>query len=709
MTKGEDNGFEKTDLEVGSLESIFRTAQKDFNDWSELDNKKISDFISKLPQKFFDLTDALIVARTRKLIEGEFGAMNFPRKQEPINEYLTPENFGDLKSFDDILKALRVNLTAYRPSEYITDLKIESVLENPQQREKFLVKMMYILLMKRLESSWYSFKGTVENILNHHINALQKVDLFIDKKVDTKIEDNLTEEEQDDLEETASETEGTDQDEAPITLGKKNPVPLSSITNIELFKKHLEADIKKLKVLQTNLTKFETDFNEGNAEDEKLNRLIHHIQEKQKKSSNKKVLIFTVFRDTAQYLYREMKKRGITNLSYVSGSLSETWDGYSGNKFEGILERFAPYTKLYNEKDWTDLYDTYSSDKYCDGNRWKVPYEVWLKLILEHDKKTQKKIENPIDVLIATDCLSEGQNLQDCDTVVNYDIHWNPVRLIQRMGRIDRLGSPNEVVKGINFWPAKNYEDYLRLKKRVEERMALMSVVGTELEDKITPEFEKLVFENPLLPKQAEKMLSQLQITWDDIETNEESLGLNDLSLEQFRQELFEFFKQDEEFFKKMPNGVFTGFKFKINKKWDSIPDSIVAVLGYPRKPDETPDHIYDEIHLLHQPIVDGEKAASLVLKNNQEILSLLRYHKMENRYVPQIIDKGDDAVLGKLSLSIGDWIKNQITPVAVNQIQSLFSGDTPPQKVSPEQKKLEDKFRRENFDLINWFIISNK
>ena len=267
-----------------------------------------------------------------------------------------------------------------------------------------------------------------------------------------------------------------------------------------------------------------------------------------------------------------MKKRGIENMAYVSGSLSETGDGYSGDKFEAILERFAPYTKLYNEKDWSDLYDTHLPDKFCEGNRWNVPYGKWLELVKEHDKKTQKKIEHPIDVLIATDCLSEGQNLQDADMVINYDIHWNPVRLIQRMGRIDRLGSPNKVVKGINFFPAKDYEDYLRLKKRVEERMALMSVVGTEIQDNLSPEFEKMVEENPLLPKQAEKMLSQLQITWDDIESNEETLGLNDLSLEQFRQELFEFFKQDEEFFKKMPNGVFTGFKFKINKKWDNIP-----------------------------------------------------------------------------------------------------------------------------------------
>ena len=284
MTKGEDDGFQNTDLEINSLESIFRTAQKDFNDWSELDNKKISDFISKLPQKFFDLTDALIVARTRKLIEGEFGAMNFPKKAVPVNEYITPENFGDLKSFDDILKALRVNLTAYRPSEYITDMVIESVLDNPKQREKFLVKMMYILLMKRLESSWFSFKGTVENILNHHTNALLKVEEFIEKKVDSTIVDNLTEEEQEDLDETSSETEVPDEDEAPITLGKKNPVPLSSITNIAQFKKHLVADIKKLNVLKANLDKFESDFNEGKVEDEKLNRLIKHIQEKQKSS-----------------------------------------------------------------------------------------------------------------------------------------------------------------------------------------------------------------------------------------------------------------------------------------------------------------------------------------------------------------------------------------------------------------------------------------
>lgn len=707
MTKGLDDGFKDTELEIESLENIFRTAQKDFSEWAGINDRKIADFIAKLPKKFEKLTDALIVARTRKLIEGEFGEMNFPKKEDPINEFVTPENIGNLKSFDEILNAVSVNLTAYRPADYIKDISPKSVLEDEKQRQKFLVKMMYILLIKRLESSWFSFKSTVENILNHHINALKKVEQFIQSKTDSAIEDVLTEEEKEEIDETAAEIDG--ETEEPITLGKKRPISLSAITLIDLFKKHLEADIKKLSELKANLDKYQADFNANKAQDEKLNKLIEHITNKQKKSDNKKVLVFTVFKDTAKFLYDELKKRGIPNVAFVSGSISETFDGYSGDKFEPILERFAPYTKLYNEKDWSELYERINlSDDYREADKWKVPYKKWLEIIKQHDKDTKYKIDNPIDVLIATDCLSEGQNLQDCDTVINYDVHWNPVRLIQRMGRIDRIGSPNKTIRGINFWPGKNYEDYLNLKSRVENRMALMTVVGTELDDKMTPELQKMVEENPLLPKQAQKMLEQLQITWDDVETGEDTLGLNDLSLEQFRQELFEFFKKNEEFFKKIPNGVFTGFKFKPNRKWQAMPDSIVAVLGYPKRPDDASNHVYDEIHLMHQNIEDG-KNSKLILKNNQEILTLLRNHKLENRYVPKHIDNGHKDALDKLSSALADWIKSQATPLAVNQIQELFTGDITPKTIAPEQKKLEEKFKAENFDLINWFVISNK
>ncbi|MFN3639031.1 MAG: helicase-related protein, partial [Chloroherpetonaceae bacterium] len=657
MVKGRDDGFKDTDLEIDSLQSIFSTAQKEFSEWVALDSRKIADFIAKLPPKFEKLTDALIVARTRKMIEGEFGEMNFPKKEAPINEYIAPENIGKLKSFDDILNAITINLTAYRPADYIETIPPKSVLEDEQQRQKFLVKMMYILLIKRLESSWFSFKCTVENILKHHLNALEKVKSFNQSKIAIAIEDEISEEEEEELVETAAQISA--ETEKPITLGKKNPIPLSFITHLSLFEQHLEVDIKKLRELKANLDEYETAFNAGTAQDEKLNKLIEHITHKQKNSPNKKVIVFTAFKDTAEFLYKELKKRGIQNLAYVSGSFSQASDGYSGSNFEPILERFAPYTKLYNEKDWTEMYQNHLGleSKFLDKGIWKVPYEIWKDLIFQHDAKTRRKLENPIDVLIATDCLSEGQNLQDCDMVINYDIHWNPVRLIQRMGRIDRIGSPNKTIKGINFWPGKNYEDYLQLKSRVEKRMALMTVVGTELDDKMTPELQLMVEDNPLLPKQTQKMLEQLQLTWDDVETSDETLGLNDLSLEQFRQELYDFFRKNAEFFKRMPNGVFTGFKLKPTEKWQTMPDSLVAVLGYPRRSDDAKDHKYEEIYLIHQPIAAGQNHDA-VLKNNQEILTMLRYHKQQPRYVPKVIDDGNQEEIKKLANVIQSWIQ---------------------------------------------------
>ncbi|MCS6982095.1 MAG: helicase-related protein, partial [Flavobacteriales bacterium] len=513
MTKGRDDGFKDTELEIESLEDIFRIAQKHYNDWTRNKERKIADFTAKLPKKFEKLTDALIVARTRKLVEGEFGELNFPKKEPPINEYITTENMGNLKSFEEILEAIRINLTAYRPADYIENVPPKSVLSDEKQRQEFLVKMMYILLIKRLESSWFSFKNTIENIWTHHINTLRKVEQFLQNKTDYDIADAFTEEDKEEIEETAAEL--NEYSDTSLFIGKKRPIRLSDITSINSFKEDLEADIKKLSELMENLKLFEADFHAGIVEDKKLNKLIEHIIDKQKNCLNKKVLVFTAYKDTAKFLYEQLKKRGIVHVAYVSGTISECYDGYSGEKFEPLLERFAPYTKLFNQKDWSDLYHKHLGEQseYYQNGQWKVPYQKWLELIEAHEPSTYSKIERPIDVLIATDCLSEGQNLQDCDMVINYDIHWNPVRLIQRMGRIDRLGSPNKTIRGINFWPGKNFEDYLKLKSRVERRMALMTVVGTELEDKLTPELEEMIQENPLLPKQAQKMLEQLQMT----------------------------------------------------------------------------------------------------------------------------------------------------------------------------------------------------
>ncbi|MDR2065818.1 MAG: phospholipase D-like domain-containing protein [Prevotellaceae bacterium] len=264
MTKGLDGGFKDTPLEIGSLEYIFRIAQSDYTKWANKPNRKIQDFIAKLSENFFKMTDALIVARTRKLIQNEFGAMNFPQKEKPKNLYITPQNIGKLKTFDDILNATEIAMTAYRPSAYILERKKASekqdykVIEDEFLRESFLVKMMQILMLKRLESSWYSFKITVENILSHHENALDKVVQYINDKQDDVIEDDFSEDEQDDLESAIEDTAVEE-----VTLGRKNPVKLSDITNMSKFKEHLERDTNKLRKLKKNLDEFEQKFHEN--------------------------------------------------------------------------------------------------------------------------------------------------------------------------------------------------------------------------------------------------------------------------------------------------------------------------------------------------------------------------------------------------------------------------------------------------------------
>ena len=193
------------------------------------------------------MTDSLVVARTRALIKDQQDDLFFPEKDKPENLFISPENIGNLKTFNDIFRAMKVNLTAYRPYDYTQVKEVTSILEDEKQREKFLVKMMYILLVKRLESSWFSFKNTVEIILNHHENALNKVKLFIEKKK----EEELTL----DLEPMEEDFEGNLEDIEidEITLGKKSPIRLMDITDITKFKSHIEKDIQKLKNLKVNL------------------------------------------------------------------------------------------------------------------------------------------------------------------------------------------------------------------------------------------------------------------------------------------------------------------------------------------------------------------------------------------------------------------------------------------------------------------------
>ena len=505
---GNAKGFEES-LDIKNIDYTFRAAQKAFNEWTQEPDPKIGEFIKKLPPNFFKLTDSLTVARTRKMIEGHQDGLEFPKKTKPENIFVTPKQIGNFESFEELFDHFPPMLSGYQPSFYIDEFEDADILHDEKQRDHFLVKMMYILLVKRLESSWCSFQSTTEKILAHHQNALDRIKQYQETKKETGWNDAQPSLFEDD--DILAQIED-------FTLGKKRKTRLVDIDrsgNIENFKKDLKADIEALQLLQSNLIQFERKIvkeikkpRNHSSEDDKLETLINRIVKKRQageNGGNAKVLIFTVYKDTAFYLFEQLTARGFDNVAAVSGDTSAVWNEEGETKkYEPILERFAPFTKLFREKEW--VFEP--SSKEISLNK---QFDEWQHWISENDKRTYEKLQNPIDILIATDALSEGQNLQDCDLVINYDIHWNPVRVIQRMGRIDRLGSPNTKIFGINFWPSNNINSYLNLQGRIEQRMAAMKLAGSEVHLDFSDTFKEMAKDENLEQKQKARMLEQMQ------------------------------------------------------------------------------------------------------------------------------------------------------------------------------------------------------
>lgn len=703
IVRGEDKGFSGNNFDIPSLQQLFSKAQLKFNEWSIKQDKKLSDFIKDLPDELFKLTDALIVARTRELVK-KFDARDnliFPEKEKPINIYLSPKNVGSIKSLDELLQKIEINFTAYKPAYYMEEKEIKSVLEDEASRQSYLAKMMYILLVKRLESSWYSFFITVKNIYNYYNDVLEKVINYKKNQLDYDLQLELSEELESELEEMNLQDDSI-QLEFDYTIGKKNPIKISDIVRLEEFEKDLVDDIEKLKQLVSELEAFNEEImNEKNnseklkSKDNKLEKLMELIISKQnspKNHNNKKVVIFSVYKDTVKYLFDQLVSRGFKKVAFVSGDECKTDDGYSSKNFLPILERFAPFTKLFNEKDWTNLYKEHNILPIKD-------YNEWLDFIKKASPETYRIVENQIDILIATDALSEGQNLQDCDYLINYDIHWNPVRLVQRLGRIDRLGSPNKIITGVNFWPADSYEDFLRLQDRIERRIVLMTLTGSEPID--IHSNISAIEDNPLISKQEKKMMEQLQLTWEDIESNDEVLGFDKLSMESFRQELFELFQKNRKELESIPNGVYTGFKKDEQLFNKPVVDGIIALLGYPRNLENSPQHKYDKLFLLYSDY-DGKN----ILNNNFDILSFLRLHKSSKRFVPQEIDNSNQVELNKLSNALKLWLKNKTDEMQIKLIEDLMDKGIK-KTIKTSHKSINELYKPENLDLITWIVVS--
>lgn len=701
---GDDAAFDNSEFGISSLKNLFADSQRKYTQWCDKPDRTIGSFISMLPPRFFNLTDKLIVARTRKLIEKTLGEdLGFPQKAAPENVYQGVDHFGKLRSTNEIYSAFEnLSLTAYQPSLFLPESRKEARKEAASEwgddvnREMYLVKMMGILFMKRLESSWFSCMQTVKKVLDVHESTLQLVVDFKEKKNNGTLstDENLLEEDE--------------QLDDRYAL-RKGSIRLSEMKNLGGFEKGLRMDINKLRDIYENLKEYEDGYKKGLERDLKLEELVKILNDK-KQSKNKKVVIFTVYSDTAKFIYDELLKRGFSRMASVSGQAVYTTGQHQTSRFTPVLQSFAPYSKLYKELEWSSMYEDAKlsrADYYNDEKgEWNVPYEKWKELVRKYRSSVAKQLDDQIDILIATDCLSEGQNLQDADMQINYDIHWNPVRLIQRFGRIDRIGSPNKIVKCVNFWPAESFEDYLHLEERIMNRMTIMNLAGSETQI-VNEQYKQMIADSTLFDKNANRLLDELQNnSISDIES-ERSLSLKDFSFEVYRQDLIDYFEQHKEIFRKMPNGVFSGFVAQSNL-FENIPESLVAVVGYPhREPgDKKP---YTELYLMCQP-VDTNLPSTYQELNRAEVLEFLRRNKKQERFVPDWIEINDNERLSKLTDIIQSWMKTKVpqqaTSVILQLAQARRSISQPPH-VEKKTQLLEEKFKLENFDLIVWEYVS--
>lgn len=518
-----------------TLDEIFRQAQKAFNAWSKLDpaDRTTDALLRTLDFDFFEVLDSVTIARSRKHIEKYYDTEEigkFPERCVPISERPDLTDLEGAINYNEIYEQLMLlTLEIYTPSKYIFPSKLHKYEElaggsgnNLTQtgREEGIRRLMSVNLLKRLESSVYSFNLTLSRIKELIVNTIQAID---DYEKNGKADIDMYEvDEQSDFD---MDDDNTDF----FTVGKKVKIELEDMDYVT-WREALKKDAEVLDLVTDMVSDITPEH------DSKLQKLLSILSEKIKNPinpDNKKVLIFSAFSDTAEYLYEQVAPYISKEFGLKTAIITGTVDGRSTIKglkgtLNNILTCFSPISK--------------SRDVLMPGS-------------------TQE-----IDILIATDCISEGQNLQDCDYLVNYDIHWNPVRIIQRFGRIDRIGSKNAKIQLVNFWPNMTLDDYINLKARVETRMKISVMTSTGDDDLINPE-EKgdLEYRKAQLKRLHEEVV--------DIEDMSDGISIMDLGLNEFRLDLLEYIKTHGDLDKK-PLGMHA-----VVPSSDDLRDGVIFVL----------------------------------------------------------------------------------------------------------------------------------
>ncbi len=526
VTEGRDDAF-KDSIGIASLKEALATAQRTFTEWARRHSgeRKTADLLEKLSSAFFKLLDELTIARSRKHIQRYYKSSlaelgGFPVRHKPLS--LFPEidlqrRFLSYDKLNDEIGGYKLSL--FNPARYVkTEHKPEYLRSGRDpftqaDREHYLIGMMKVNFLKRLESSVESFGITMGRTIKK-IEELERKIRNFQATPDQNPDKN-------ELELDLGMAEEDEEMEAALLVGGKFKYRLEHL-RLNDWLKDLQKDKEQLSLLHSSAEAVTPE------RDAKLKELRALIQRKAADPTtnkdgrpNRKVLVFTAFADTASYLFDALqpwarRELGIHVALVTGGGANRTT--YGNTDFNQILTNFSPRSK-------------------------------------KRDKIPSMPQDAEIDLLIATDCISEGQNLQDCDFLINYDIHWNPVRIIQRFGRIDRIGSACHAVQLVNFWPTQALEKYVNLKNRVEARMALVDIAAT-FEDNIlkTDELEELIHEDL---RYRDKQLLRLREEILDLEDFSESVALNEFTLDDFRIELAKYIESNRQLLEDAPFGLY--------------------------------------------------------------------------------------------------------------------------------------------------------
>ena len=504
--EGDADNFNKKLNTKTDINTIFRQAQSAFNAWSKLSEQQrtTNNLLSTLDFDFFEVLDSVTIARSRKHIQRYYDISDiggtFPKRNKPISLRPKLTTLEGAINYREVYEELmQLNLSVYTPTVFIQPSKLHKYIGdketnniNQTGREKGIQRLMNINLLKRMESSVHSFLLTVKRIYDLLCNMSETIDEFKSGK-DVQLRDVQ------DLSNVGDDFDFDDQNTDFFSVGKKFKIDLRDMDYIS-WQRDINADIDTLQLLISMVEDITPQY------DFKLNELLRIIKEKIEKPinpGNKKILIFTAFSDTAEYLYDNVSKMAKIELGLNTALITGTVDGKT--------------TILHFKADINRVLTCFS------------PKSKEKALLMPNDK-------NDIDILIATDCISEGQNLQDCDYCVNYDIHWNPVRIIQRFGRIDRIGSRNAEIQLVNFWPDLELDEYIDLKARVETRMKISVMTSTGDDDLINQD-EKgdLTYRREQLKKLHDEVV--------DLEDMTNGISIMDLGLNEFRMDLLEYIK----------------------------------------------------------------------------------------------------------------------------------------------------------------------